>query len=85
VVVETDVGRFDVLCTSVIRLGTAPFWVAFVSDGYLPFRGDVEHASRHGSTASPSPAVPSAPPMSSRLVGDLGITLDHTGFRLFHH
>lgn len=59
--------------------------VAFVSDGALPFRDNVDHARRHGVgyIAEPGGSI------RSREVADAcaehGITLARTCLRLFHH
>lgn len=59
--------------------------VAFVSDGALPFRDNVDHASRHGVTciAEPGGTVRSADVEAA--CREHGITLVRTGVRLFHH
>lgn len=59
--------------------------VSFVSDGYLPFRDNVDHARRHGVRyiAEPGGSVRSAEVETA--CRDQGITLIRTGVRLFHH
>ncbi|MFG2820479.1 phosphoribosylaminoimidazolecarboxamide formyltransferase [Kitasatospora sp. NPDC048365] len=59
--------------------------VAFVSDGALPFRDNVDHAHRRGVTtiAEPGGSVRSAEVAAA--CADLGITLTRTSLRLFHH
>ena len=59
--------------------------VAFASDGYLPFRDNVDHARRHGvaSIAEPGGSIRSDEVVSA--CQEHGITLARTGLRLFHH
>ncbi|MGF1428729.1 phosphoribosylaminoimidazolecarboxamide formyltransferase [Kitasatospora sp. LaBMicrA B282] len=59
--------------------------VAFVSDGALPFRDNVDHAARHGVTliAEPGGSIRSADVEAA--CREHGITLARTGLRLFHH
>jgi phosphoribosylaminoimidazolecarboxamide formyltransferase/IMP cyclohydrolase len=59
--------------------------VAFASDGYLPFRDNVDHARRHGVSciAEPGGSVHSGEVADA--CRDYGITLARTGLRLFHH
>jgi phosphoribosylaminoimidazolecarboxamide formyltransferase/IMP cyclohydrolase len=59
--------------------------VAFVSDGALPFRDNVDHAQRHGVRyiAEPGGSIRSAEVEDA--CREHGITLVRTGLRLFHH
>jgi phosphoribosylaminoimidazolecarboxamide formyltransferase / IMP cyclohydrolase len=59
--------------------------VAFVSDGYLPFRDNIEHASRHGVSyvAEPGGSIHSGEIADA--CAEYGISLVRTGLRLFHH
>jgi phosphoribosylaminoimidazolecarboxamide formyltransferase/IMP cyclohydrolase len=59
--------------------------VAFVSDGALPFRDNVDHAHRHGVgyIAEPGGSVRSAEVEDA--CREHQITLARTGLRLFHH
>ncbi|NUR93029.1 MAG: phosphoribosylaminoimidazolecarboxamide formyltransferase [Nonomuraea sp.] len=59
--------------------------VAFVSDGLLPFRDNVDHARRHGvrHIAEPGGSIRSAEVRDA--CREHGIVLVHTGLRLFHH
>jgi len=60
--------------------------VAFASDGFLPFRDNVDEAARHGATAIVEPGGSS---VRSTDVEDAcrehGIVLARSGLRLFHH
>ncbi|MFC9327028.1 phosphoribosylaminoimidazolecarboxamide formyltransferase [Kitasatospora sp. NPDC057015] len=59
--------------------------VAFVSDGALPFRDNVDHAHRHGVAyiAEPGGSIRSAEVADA--CREHGIALARTGLRLFHH
>lgn len=59
--------------------------VAFVSDGALPFRDNVDHARQHGvrAIAEPGGSVRSAEVVQA--CREHGIALVHTGLRLFRH
>lgn len=59
--------------------------VAFVSDGALPFRDNVDHARRHGVdyVAEPGGSIRSQDVEAA--CEEHGITLVRTGLRLFHH
>lgn len=59
--------------------------VAFASDGYLPFRDNVDHAHRRGVSyiAEPGGSIHSGEVAAA--CREYGITLARTGLRLFHH
>jgi AICAR transformylase/IMP cyclohydrolase PurH len=59
--------------------------VAFVSDGALPFRDNIDHARNHGVdyVAEPGDSIRSSDVEDA--CHDHGITLVRTGLRLFHH
>lgn len=59
--------------------------VAFVSDGALPFRDNVDHAHRHGVAyiAEPGGSIRSSEVEDA--CREHGIALARTGLRLFHH
>jgi AICAR transformylase/IMP cyclohydrolase PurH len=59
--------------------------VAFVSDGHLPFRDNVDHASRHGVTCIAEPGGSVRSDQVAAACEEYGITLARTGLRLFHH
>ncbi|MGW4803521.1 phosphoribosylaminoimidazolecarboxamide formyltransferase [Kitasatospora sp. NPDC004272] len=59
--------------------------VAFVSDGCLPFRDNVDHARRHGVRAIAEPGGSLRSAEVETACAEHGITLVHTGLRLFHH
>lgn len=74
-----------------LTAGTRAEWtarlkgVAFVSDGALPFRDNVDHAQRHGvgHIAEPGGSIRSAEVEDA--CREHGIALARTGLRLFHH
>jgi phosphoribosylaminoimidazolecarboxamide formyltransferase/IMP cyclohydrolase len=59
--------------------------VAFVSDGYLPFRDNIEQASRHGVTCVAEPGGSIHSSDIADACAEYGISLVRTGLRLFHH
>jgi phosphoribosylaminoimidazolecarboxamide formyltransferase / IMP cyclohydrolase len=59
--------------------------VAFASDGYLPFRDNVDHARRHGVTCIAEPGGSVRSDQVAAACEEYGITLARTGLRLFHH
>ncbi|MGH3298930.1 MAG: phosphoribosylaminoimidazolecarboxamide formyltransferase [Trebonia sp.] len=59
--------------------------VAFASDGHLPFRDNVDHASRHGVTCIAEPGGSVRSGQVAAACEEYGITLARTGLRLFHH
>jgi phosphoribosylaminoimidazolecarboxamide formyltransferase/IMP cyclohydrolase len=59
--------------------------VAFVSDGALPFRDNVDHAHRHGVRYIAEPGGSVRSDEVAAACREFGITRVHTGVRLFHH
>ncbi|TDU82543.1 phosphoribosylaminoimidazolecarboxamide formyltransferase/IMP cyclohydrolase [Kribbella voronezhensis] len=59
--------------------------VAFVSDGALPFRDNVDHAQRHGVRYIAEPGGSIRSDEVAQACAEYGITLTHTTGRLFHH
>jgi AICAR transformylase/IMP cyclohydrolase PurH len=59
--------------------------VAFVSDGALPFRDNVDHARRHGVQYIVEPGGSIRSDEVEDACREHQITLARTGFRLFHH
>ncbi|MFE6977541.1 phosphoribosylaminoimidazolecarboxamide formyltransferase [Streptomyces sp. NPDC057682] len=59
--------------------------VAFVSDGSLPFRDNVDHARRHGVTCIAEPGGSIRSDEVAEACRTHGIALARTGLRLFHH
>ncbi|WP_055591278.1 phosphoribosylaminoimidazolecarboxamide formyltransferase [Peterkaempfera griseoplana] len=59
--------------------------VAFVSDGALPFRDNVDHAHRHGVRYIAEPGGSIRSGEIENACREHGISLVRTGLRLFHH
>ena len=59
--------------------------VSMVSDGFIPFRDNIDHASRHGVRFIAQPGGSVRDDDIEASCRDYGITLIHTGLRLFHH
>jgi phosphoribosylaminoimidazolecarboxamide formyltransferase/IMP cyclohydrolase len=59
--------------------------VSMTSDGAIPFADNIEEAHRHGVRHLAEPGGSIRSPEVTKACADLGITLSHTGIRLFHH
>jgi phosphoribosylaminoimidazolecarboxamide formyltransferase / IMP cyclohydrolase len=59
--------------------------VTMVSDGYVPFRDNVDHAWTYGVTCIVEPGGSSRTSDVRDACRELGITLAHNNLRLFHH
>lgn len=59
--------------------------VSLVSDGFIPFRDNVEHAQRHGVRFIAQPGGSTRDDEVEAACREYGITLVHTKLRLFHH
>lgn len=59
--------------------------VSMTSDGYLPFRDNIDHAARHGVQFIAQPGGSSRDAECTDACREHGITMVHTGVRLFHH
>jgi phosphoribosylaminoimidazolecarboxamide formyltransferase/IMP cyclohydrolase len=59
--------------------------VGFVSDGFLPFRDNVDHAVRHGVRFIAEPGGSVRADEVAAACAEHGITRVRTGLRLFHH
>jgi phosphoribosylaminoimidazolecarboxamide formyltransferase / IMP cyclohydrolase len=78
-----------------VRAGMAPSaragWLAgldgvtLASDGYLPFRDNIDHASRIGVRYVVEPGGSSRAADVETACAEYGMTLIRTGMRLFHH
>ncbi|HET6873405.1 MAG TPA: phosphoribosylaminoimidazolecarboxamide formyltransferase [Acidimicrobiales bacterium] len=74
-----------------IRLDERASWlgrladVVMASDGYIPFRDNIDHAARHGIGYLAHPAGSSREGEVQAAAREHGITLLDTGLRLFHH
>jgi AICAR transformylase/IMP cyclohydrolase PurH len=59
--------------------------VALVHDGLVPFRDNIDHAARHGVRFIAQPGGSTRDAEVEEACREYGITLVHTGVRLFHH
>ena len=59
--------------------------VSLVSDGFLPFRDNVDHAVRHGVKFIAQPGGSVRDDDIEQACREHGIAMAHTGLRLFHH
>ncbi|MEE9278592.1 MAG: phosphoribosylaminoimidazolecarboxamide formyltransferase [Myxococcota bacterium] len=59
--------------------------VSLVADGLIPFRDNVDHAAKHGVRSIAQPGGSTRDAEVRAACEEYGITLVHTGLRLFHH
>ena len=59
--------------------------VAMISDGFIPFRDNIDHAQRHGVRYIAQPGGSLRDDEVNQACREYGITMVHTGVRLFHH
>lgn len=59
--------------------------VSLVSDGFIPFRDNIDHASKHGVKFIAQPGGSTRDDDIKSACKDYGIAMAHTGLRLFHH
>lgn len=59
--------------------------VSLASDGFLPFRDNVDHAARHGVRFIAQPGGSARDAEVEQACQDHDIAMAHTGLRLFHH
>ena len=59
--------------------------VSMVSDGFLPFRDNVDHARKHGVRFIAQPGGSARDAEVGQACREHGIAMAHTGVRLFHH
>ena len=59
--------------------------VAMVSDGYIPFRDNIDHAQKHGVRYIAQPGGSSRDGEVIEACREYGISMAHTDLRLFHH
>jgi phosphoribosylaminoimidazolecarboxamide formyltransferase/IMP cyclohydrolase len=59
--------------------------VALASDGFIPFRDNVDHAARHGVRFIAQPGGSARDAEIEQACGEHGIALVQTHLRLFHH
>jgi phosphoribosylaminoimidazolecarboxamide formyltransferase/IMP cyclohydrolase len=56
-----------------------------VSDGFIPFRDNIDHAAKHGVRFIAEPGGSARDAEVEAACREYGITLVHTNLRLFHH
>ncbi|MCZ6821875.1 MAG: phosphoribosylaminoimidazolecarboxamide formyltransferase [Deltaproteobacteria bacterium] len=59
--------------------------VCLVSDGFIPFRDNIDHAARHGVRYIAQPGGSNRDAEIEAACREHGMSLVHTGVRLFHH
>lgn len=59
--------------------------VALASDGFIPFRDNIDHAARHGVSFIAQPGGSARDAEVAEACREHGIAMVHTGLRLFHH
>ena len=59
--------------------------VALASDGFIPFRDNIDHAARHGVSFIAQPGGSTRDAEVAEACREHGIAMVHTGVRLFHH
>ncbi|HXX47347.1 MAG TPA: phosphoribosylaminoimidazolecarboxamide formyltransferase [Myxococcota bacterium] len=59
--------------------------VALVSDGFIPFRDNIDHAARHGVKFIAQPGGSTRDADIEAACREYGIAMVHTNLRLFHH
>ena len=59
--------------------------VSLVSDGFIPFRDNIDHAQRHGVRFIAQPGGSTRDGEIEAACAEYGIALVHTKLRLFHH
>ena len=59
--------------------------VAMASDGFIPFRDNIDHAQRHGVRFIAQPGGSARDAEVVEACREYGIAMAHTGVRLFHH
>ena len=59
--------------------------VSLISDGFIPFRDNIDHAQRHGVRFIAQPGGSTRDKEIEQACREYVITLVHTHLRLFHH
>ena len=59
--------------------------VSLASDGFIPFRDNIDHAAKHGVKFIAQPGGSSRDDEVAAACGEYGIAMVHTALRLFHH
>lgn len=83
---EVLVGGFEPLSGEEKREWVAKLaGVSLVSDGFIPFRDNIDHAQKHGVRYIAQPGGSTRDDEIEAACREYGITLVHTKLRLFHH
>lgn len=59
--------------------------VSLISDGFIPFRDNIDHASKHGVKYVAQPGGSTRDAEIAKACQEYGMTMVHTNLRLFHH
>ncbi|MFV1959465.1 MAG: hypothetical protein ACC662_08650, partial [Planctomycetota bacterium] len=59
--------------------------VSLASDGFIPFRDNIDHAARHGVKSIAQPGGSTRDAEVTAACEEYGIAMVHTHLRLFHH
>ena len=59
--------------------------VSLISDGFIPFRDNIDHAQRHGVRYIAQPRGSTRDAEIQQACREYGITMVHTHVRAFHH
>jgi phosphoribosylaminoimidazolecarboxamide formyltransferase / IMP cyclohydrolase len=59
--------------------------VSLTSDAFFPFRDNIDHAARHGVQFIAQPGGSNRDEECTEAAREYGMTMVHTGIRLFHH
>jgi phosphoribosylaminoimidazolecarboxamide formyltransferase/IMP cyclohydrolase len=59
--------------------------VSLTSDGFIPFRDNIDHAAKHGVKYIAQPGGSTRDEECTEACREYGIAMVHTGVRLFHH
>jgi len=59
--------------------------VSMISDGFIPFRDNIDHAQRHGVSYIVQPGGSARDEEVNQACREYGIAMAHSGVRLFHH
>jgi phosphoribosylaminoimidazolecarboxamide formyltransferase/IMP cyclohydrolase len=59
--------------------------VSLASDGFIPFRDNIDHAQKHGVSFIAQPGGSNRDADIAEACREYGIAMVHTGLRLFHH
>jgi phosphoribosylaminoimidazolecarboxamide formyltransferase/IMP cyclohydrolase len=79
-------GEFELLSADEKRLWIDKLaGVSLISDGFIPFRDNIDHASKHGVGYIAQPGGSNRDSEIEAACADYDIAMVYTGLRLFHH